>query len=67
MARFLACSWRGLGGGERLCNRDWTPQGIVWLVVGHAFCLGDDRTDVYGRSAFSPVGGTTSPRPRARG
>jgi hypothetical protein len=67
MARFLACSWRGLGGGGRLCNRDSTPQCIAWLVVGHAFCLGDDRTDVHGRNAFGPVGGTTSPGSRARG
>ena len=45
MARFLACSWRGLGGRWRLCNRDSTPQCIARLVVGHAFCLGDDRTE----------------------
>src|SRR5687767_14100424 len=44
MARFLACNWRGLGGGGRLCNRGSTPQRIAWLVVGHAFCLGDDPT-----------------------
>jgi len=55
MARFLACSWRCFGGGGRLCNRDSTPQCIAWLVVGHAFCLGDDRTDVHGRNAFSPA------------
>ena len=52
MARFLACSWRGLDGGRRLSNCDSTPQCIAWLVVCHAFCLGDDRTDVLRRNAW---------------
>jgi hypothetical protein len=67
MARVLACGWRGLGGGWRLCNRDSTPRCIARLVFGDAFCLGDDRTDVHGRDAFGPVGDTISPGSRAKG
>src|SRR5829696_8775715 len=67
MARVLACGWRSLGGGWRLCNRDSTPPCIARLVVGDAFCLGDDRTDVHGRDAFGPVGGTISPGSRGDG